>query len=272
MDQGNAYRQLSDSAPGGVGGFNNSGNSNMAVLDNLFVPPYRCPSSTVPEWASVDVFVATSNEHFLGASYVGVAGAAFRNGNINPSSELVNSPGVALGGSSISLSNGTIHAANGLLLQNETVSFKDISDGTSTTMIVAEQSSATIQIADPTAPDGVRTIDDPNLLLSSYPGSAWPGTGLKRKVIPGNPNSSNAHTLSNVTTVRYAINLQNAAAATTLPGLGIGAGNKPIMSAHPGVAHALFADGSVRALKETMDFNLLMSFADRHDGNVVNSE
>lgn len=255
-----------------MGGFNNSDNANAAVLDNLFVPPYRCPSSSVPEWASVNLFVATSDEHFLGASYVGVAGAAFRNGNINPNSELVDSPSVVLSGSSICLSNGTIHGANGLLLQNECVSFKDISDGTSTTMIVAEQSSATILFADPTAPTGVRTIDDANLLLSSYPGSAWPGTGLRRKVIPGNVNVSKAHTVSNVTTVRYPINLQNTAAASTLPGLGIGAGNKPIMSAHPGVAHGLFADGSVRTLKETIDFNVLMSLSDRHDGNVVNSE
>ncbi len=60
--------------------------------------------------------------------------------------------------------------------------------------------------------------------------------------------------------------------AAALDGLGLGAGNKPIMSAHPGVAHVLFADGGVRGLNESINFNILMSLADRRDGNVISDD
>jgi prepilin-type processing-associated H-X9-DG protein len=36
-------------------------------------------------------------------------------------------------------------------------------------------------------------------------------------------------------------------------------------SAHPGIANTLFADGRVTQLKESIDFQIMMSLADRHD-------
>lgn len=262
MDHGNAYHKLQNDTPGGVGGFSNDGNPNMEVLDGLFVEPYRCPSSRVSQWADINELLPGQRQQFLGASYVGISGAAFRNGAINPDSALVDTKGVTLGTATIDLAKNTIHGVNGVLLQNECVSMRQIRDGTTMTMLVAEQSSARFTYA---TPDGPRVSNSPSFVLSSYPGSAWPGTGLKWTIKPGETIGDN-HMLSNVTTLRYPINMKHAAA---LDGLGLGAGNKPIMSAHPGVAHVLFADGGVRGLNESIDFNILMSLADRKDGNVI---
>ena len=174
-------------------------------------------------------------------------------------------PRVLLNGNPIPVANGTIHGINGILLQNECISIRDIKDGTTMTMMVAEQSTARFMMA---TPAGADLVDDPNFILSSYPGSAWPGTGLKTRPKAGDTILYN-HTLSNVTTLRYPINMQHTA---NLGGLGLGAGNKPIMSAHLGGAHVLFADGGVRMLNDSIDFNTPMSLADRKDGNVISGE
>jgi prepilin-type processing-associated H-X9-DG protein len=245
-----------------VGGFSNEDNSNMKVLDSLSVAPYRCPSSTVPQWANVSQIVDDSQGKYLGATYVGISGAAFRNGGINPNAASVDSEAVMLGTAEIQLSNGTIHGANGLLIQNECISMHQIVDGSSNTILVGEQSSAVVRIA------GSKTTEDPIYVLSSFPGSAWPGTGLKGPINPGVPIGK-SHTLSNVTTIRYPINLNNTADSGSLAGLGLVAGNKPITSAHFGVANVLFADGSVRTVAETIDFATLMSLADREDRNII---
>lgn len=265
MDHGSAYIHLQSDTPGGVGGFSNTGNPNMDVLDGLYVAPYRCPSSAVSKWASVDKLLTGVDAKFLGASYVGVAGAAFRNGAVNPDTAHVIAAPVLLNGNPIPVADGTIHSVNGILLQNECISIRDIKDGTTMTMMVAEQSTARFMLA---TPGGADLVDDPNFVLSSYPGSAWPGTGLKTRPKAGDTIFYN-HTLSNVTTLRYPINMQHTA---NLGGLGLGAGNKPIMSAHLGGAHVLFADGGVRMLNESIDFNTLMSLADRKDSNVINGE
>jgi prepilin-type processing-associated H-X9-DG protein len=262
MDHGNAYGRLQSDTPGGVGGFSDTGNPNMDVLDGLYVEPYRCPSSAVPQWASVKELLPCEDIKFLGASYVGISGAAFRNGAVNPDSAYVFSGPVVLNGNPISVNDGTIHANNGILLQNQCIAIRDIKDGTTTTIMVAEQSTARFMLS---TPAGADLVDAPNLVLSSYPGSAWPGTGLKTTVKSGD-TILQPHMVSNVTTLRYPINMQHTA---NLGGLGLGAGNKPIMSAHLGGAQVLFADGGVRMLNESIDFNTLMSLADRKDGNVI---
>jgi len=45
--------------------------------------------------------------------------------------------------------------------------------------------------------------------------------------------------------------------------------NTPLQSAHPGIAFAVFGDGSVRPLAETTDLTTLKRFADRDDGKSV---
>lgn len=170
-----------------------------------------------------------------------------------------------LNGQSIPVADGTIHDINGILLQNECIAIRDLKDGTTTTMMIAEQSTARFMLSTPNSAD---LVDDPNFVLSSYPGSAWPGTGLKTSIKAGDTIFKN-HALSNVTKLRYPINMQH---TTDLGGLGLGAGNKPVMSAHLGGAHVLFADGGVRMLNESIDFSTLMSLADRKDGNVVSGD
>ncbi|MBN8628574.1 MAG: DUF1559 domain-containing protein, partial [Planctomycetes bacterium] len=50
------------------------------------------------------------------------------------------------------------------------------------------------------------------------------------------------------------------------PAEGYGPGhNQPIISAHPGGAHMLFADGSASFMNEAMDLMLLLRMATRDD-------
>ena len=49
----------------------------------------------------------------------------------------------------------------------------------------------------------------------------------------------------------------------------INAGNSSLFSDHPGGAHVLLCDGSVRFLAETIDVQLLLALASRSDGEVI---
>jgi prepilin-type processing-associated H-X9-DG protein len=51
----------------------------------------------------------------------------------------------------------------------------------------------------------------------------------------------------------------------------INAGNSSLFSDHPGGAHVLLCDGSVRFLAETMDVQLLLALASRSDGEVIDA-
>jgi hypothetical protein len=47
--------------------------------------------------------------------------------------------------------------------------------------------------------------------------------------------------------------------------------NTPLQSAHPGMAFAVFGDGSVRPISETTSLSMLKQFADRDDGKATES-
>ena len=110
-------------------------------------------------------------------------------------------------------------------------------------------------------------VEDENI-RSSYLGGVWAGTTLPTQLQAGGP-TTNCHFVYNVTTVRYGINMKGASAGGTAPVIMSGGAHTPITSAHPGGAHALFVDGGVRFLQESINFNVLMSLADRHASNVI---
>ncbi len=256
LDQGNAYKRLIHEAPGGIAATNYSGNPNGAILDNLYVPVYWCPSASLSEYAP-----ASSGQPYnlMTTTYVGISGAAFRGTTVNPDAEVVGTCGN---------NSDAILGRNGLLVENESVSFRDISDGTTNTLLVAEQSSAQYPTIDISSGQPVVEMVTDEAIRSSYYGSAWAGTNHPVGLVQGRPTNS-CHNVYNITTVRYGINLNGSAPATGDTTVVSGGAHTPIMSAHPGGANVLFADGGVRFLSENLDFGVLMAVSDRHDGAVL---
>ena len=257
IDQGNAYNRLIAETPAGVSGIGYPNNPNVPILDNLYVEMFWCPSASMSEYVPSS---ASGPLSIMTSTYIGISGAAFRNGNVNPDAELV---------SGCSLPNdGAILGRNGMLVENASVKMRDVKDGTTYTMMIAEQSTASIPQVQVVAGNPQVVIVEDESIRSSYLGGVWAGTTLPTQLQAGGP-TTNCHFVYNVTTVRYGINMKGASAGGTAPVIMSGGAHTPITSAHPGGAHALFVDGGVRFLQESMDFGVLMSLADRHDTNVL---
>ena len=256
IDQANAYKRLIHEAPGGIAATDYSGNPNGTILDDLYVEVYWCPSASMSEYIP-----ATSGlqHNLMTTTYVGISGAAFRGTAVNADAEIVGTCGN---------NSHAILGCNGLLLENESVSFRDISDGTTNTLLVTEQSTAQYPTIDVSSGTPVVELVTDEAIRSSYSGSVWAGTNHPSAIVPGGPTNS-CHNVYNVTTVRYGINFNGSAPATGDTTVVSGGAHTPIMSAHPGGANVLFADGGVRFLNENLDFGVLMAFSDRHDGTVV---
>ncbi|MFP6765826.1 MAG: DUF1559 domain-containing protein [Planctomycetaceae bacterium] len=251
LEQRNLYDVLQHEASGGVAGVSHPDNPNGSALNGVYLPMYVCPSSSLDQVAVGQPF------DLMTGDYIGISGAAFRNGQPSPDAEVVNSGGGP--------NDGSILAYSGLLIENATVAIKDIVDGSSNTMMVAEQSSVTVPVHQVSNGQSQIVLQDFPTLRSSYFGSIWGGTTLRRALRGGGPSDA-AHYVYNITTVRFGINMNGASTANTVIS---GGGHTPIMSAHVGGANVAFADGGVRFLKETMAFDVLMNLADRRDRNVV---
>ena len=251
LDQKNLYNKLDRDGAAGVAGVSHSANTNGPLLDGMYLPIYVCPSSSLTEAAvGQPVSMMTGN-------YIGISGAAFRNGSATSDAELV--------GGCTGPNAGAILAHSGILVENDSVAMREIQDGSSNTMMVAEQSSVTVPVTQVVNGQPQIVLRDFPTLQSSYFGSIWGGTTLPRPLQTGGPVPS-CHFVYNITTVRFGVNMNGATTAATVTS---GGGHTPIMSAHPGGANVAFADGGVRFLQENMSFDVLMNLADRRDGNVI---
>jgi prepilin-type processing-associated H-X9-DG protein len=140
-----------------------------------------------------------------------------------------------------------IQANGGVLAGNAFKGFRDIPDGSSNTILLGEQS------------DWCRAADgSPRNCRSDYGHSFAMGA---------TPPANSDDRWFNTTTVRYGINHKN------WNSTGIGdefyGCNRPIQSAHPGGAHVVLGDGSVRFLSEALNLQTLSNLANRDDGNVI---
>lgn len=240
IEQGSLYSQLSDTASGGAGNTDISGNVNGPFFDGQRFSVMSCPSSPLPRMTDA---LATTPRGVMMPTYVGISGAATLDGGPNPDAEPTY--------------NG-IMASSGVLVPNRSVAFSDVTDGTSNTMMLGEQSAF--------AEDASGNQID---LRSSNSHGAWVGsTGS------GTPGQGTWFCTSfqtwNITTVRYPINFLDATAALAAGASGLGpedGANRPLQSIHPGGANIALTDGSVRFLGESVDFTLLTNLANRNDGS-----
>jgi prepilin-type processing-associated H-X9-DG protein len=130
-------------------------------------------------------------------------------------------------------------STRGVLVAFHTVGINQITDGTSNTIVIGEQSDALTPTTDCRA-------------------DCWHG-------FPMGPISPTGRQM-NLTCVYHPINMKT----STAYGVGGNCGpNSPIQSAHPGGANALLADGSVQYLSETLNINVLYNLANRDDGRAI---
>ncbi|MBA2116234.1 DUF1559 domain-containing protein [Bremerella alba] len=204
------------------------------VIKDIAIDGYWCPSSPLPR------FLATGPSgdqvQVQQPDYILIAGS---DNHITTDFAAYNSSSVSDGG----------------VFRNFVgTSFRDITDGTSNTICISEQSGFTT--------DGTNKSYDGR----GNPESGW-YMGAKISARPTGTDDSwgTDDRCWNITTVRQGIGTKiiggNWAKSYAC--------NTPIQSAHPGGALAILSDASVRFLPETLDIDVGKNLADRDDGNVV---
>jgi prepilin-type N-terminal cleavage/methylation domain-containing protein/prepilin-type processing-associated H-X9-DG protein len=223
----------------GSSGYQNA--INMPLVNRVTIKPYRCPSSPLPD------FYASSNNAGsiqMMSSYVGVAGSTIATGGP------FGAPGCCNG-------TGNITSGAGILFATSSVTMASISDGTSNTILVGEQSDHLRDAVN--AP-----IPGPYTAITSQGPHGWTmGTGGNQVGAAYNERNFN------VTTVRWEINrrgLGDSAANGTNNNTGT---NIPFSSGHTGGANMLMGDGSVRFLSSSTTLLTLQQLAARAGGEVV---
>ena len=236
IEQGSLYEKLDMAGNPSVGliytGYNE--NNGRLVSGNV-IPVLACPSSPLPLMGLRGQTVPANGAQ--SPMYTATTGAIDHSTAVNKS-------------------NGGLHNARGIqsrggvLVPHVFNNFSLVTDGTSNTILLAEQS------------DFCRDTSNNQIeCRSDYWHSFTMGT------VPMAYTSDDRW--FNTTTVRYPINTK----AWNLAGVGetyYGC-NRPIQSAHPGGAYALLTDGSVRYLAEGLDLQTLFNLVNRDDGNVTST-
>ncbi len=208
------------------------------LTDGLGVAIYRCPSTNLSE------FLQVQNTSQTVVSFAPIAGS-------------VNHRSADRGAG---VFNGSFHSAGGLFSGNDNSRFRDMTDGSSNVMVVAEQSgqitgASNNRTAIPTSGSwmGNKNPRRPN------GNGTWSSTGTHA----ANPETTDMRCY-NTTTVRQTPNPPVGPNWQVHP-----ACNTPIASAHEGGAQILLGDGSVRFISENVDLTLFLNLADKDDGNVL---
>jgi prepilin-type N-terminal cleavage/methylation domain-containing protein/prepilin-type processing-associated H-X9-DG protein len=169
------------------------------------IPAYRCPSDIAKDLNTYCNFGATNHFRIATSNYVGSAG-----------------PG-SLGGTA---------DTEGLFFGNSWLNFKEIMDGTSSTLMAGERS-------------------------ASHYAAVWAGVGINNS----NGNDATARTLARS---GFWINYDYLG----ITGSNVNHA-KGFASYHPGGANFVFADASVRFLMQTIHSDIMADLGRRKDGNAT---
>jgi prepilin-type N-terminal cleavage/methylation domain-containing protein/prepilin-type processing-associated H-X9-DG protein len=208
--------------------------TNGTLLAGKALPMLFCPSSPLKPWALEGLLAGTS-QGVQSPTYTGIAGAVDSTTALNRDGESYEHYGKG------------ITSRGGTLVSHETQKLVAITDGTSNTIMVAEQS------------DFCRNSAKAALDCRSDFGHGF-------AMGPG-PAGENRHW--NVTSVRYRINDK------TWENRGVGdiyyGQNRPLQSVHSGGINVVLADGSVRFVSDSIPLQALYDLANRNDGHVISN-
>jgi len=256
MEQGALVGQLDLNSQASHGGFSTEredgtwcsygtpGVHPNAILAGLVVPGWNCPSS--PHSTNASGQSPTYNNRSEGQThdYVGIAGSTPDPGGRETS---VCSPLITRYG-------GNIYCQNGVFFPNGAVRIGQVTDGTSNTLFVGEQSGLV----------GARDI------RACYH-AGWAGCAMAGgSVLPIDMQEGGDYWCSGVTTIRWPINLNSdppgpSGAAQTHNA------NTILNSHHPGGALGALVDGSVHFLSESTELEILLRLGAKDDGQPVDA-
>jgi prepilin-type N-terminal cleavage/methylation domain-containing protein len=208
-----------------------------ALLDGFTVNAYRCPSSQFPKFRDVN------NARMMVPAYVLIAGS-----NLHDSTDHNGQ-------------NGGHCSAGGIFTGSFARRFGEVTDGTSNTFMLCEQSDWVLN-----QKNNFRTAFEPsgpwmgvkNSRLPAGDGT-WSVTGAHDANVLGADMRSYA-----MTTLRDAPNPKGTASY-----MGNVNCNTPLTSAHPNGVQSVLADGAVRFLTNNIDLITLKRLGDRDDGNTI---
>ncbi len=248
LEGGNLYNQMAavgfgDSANYWLGSNNVVTHRILDIMQGSTFSVYRCPSSPLRETVTIQ------SRQIMWPSYVLIAGSD-RHRSADPSAF-----------------NTSIHSSGGVFPGSIAYKIATVTDGTSNTMIISEQS----QLG-----RGVNAASFPNLRTSISPTGSWV-MGSKNPRIPNGPGTwsvTGAHGVPpdtdvrcyNMTTIRQAPNASGTPIWSNFQTC-----NTILASAHTGGVNMCRADGSVQFLSENVDLDTLRNLADKDDGQVLGS-
>jgi prepilin-type N-terminal cleavage/methylation domain-containing protein/prepilin-type processing-associated H-X9-DG protein len=231
----------------------NSGNNttNLGFVTNIKIKTFSCPSSPLPDFAGR---LGTSVQ-MMSTSYTGIAGAS-GTGAI----------GTATAPVGYTVTSGT-YADNGILYAGSKVTLIGITDGTSNTWMVGEDSDH-LRDANrtPITTGYTRGYGSADTGWGWVTGAVY--TSAQTGYVNGGAGNGNGQ-LPNCTVVRYQLNQTNVGTSATA-GLQDNAGlNFPLKSAHSGGVNILRADGSIRFFSNSLPLASVGAFCTRSNGEVL---
>jgi len=225
---------------------NNSGyvnvSPNVNLINKVTIPNYRCPSSPIPD------FYASSNNNGsieMMSSYTGVAGSS--------------ADSTAAGLTECCNGSGGVVSSGGTLFPANQVTLVGITDGTSNTVVVAEQSDHLRDVNN-------QPIPGPYTAITSQGPHGWTMGAAQGGLVNGATQNVRPF---NTTTTRWLINQR---------GLGDNAGNGtnnntgpnvPWSSGHSGGAQCLLGDGHVVFIRDSTSIQTLQWLSTRASGETL---
>jgi len=208
---------------------------NGRLVAGVSIPYLFCPSSTLDPFVMRGTIVP-GEKGAASPMYTAISGAIDHPTTVDKQSE-----------TNLHRARGLCDSSGGVLVGNACKGFRDITDGSSHTAMIGEQS------------DWCRTDTGTKVNCRSDYGHSF--------TMGATPKANFDDRWFNTTTVRYRINHK----AWNSSGVGeqYYACNRPIQSAHPGGAHLLLADGSVNFFEESLELQTFFNLSNADDGNPI---
>ena len=258
MEQQAMYGQLNLTGP--MFGYGPPYPPNVVALAEFTVNSYLCPST--PYWPMVSTDAAyPAGSQIMASSYVGIMGAS------NSSADFTDPTGSQRVGvtptpSPVACHHGGFKASNGVMFPGARLNVQSISDGTSNTIAIGEQSGYG---NDPGLPAGCSNANSNYDFRTGLKQGSWAGDTHGIPHTQANP--LNGGVSCSVTTVRWPLGQRTR--VNFDDGMGNWGWNRPIQSAHGTGSNVLRCDGSVAFLNSSISYDTFKWLCIRDDGQVA---